>query len=141
MDSKSLFYEVAKLAEFDACDAIFWRWNEEHEELNVFATCSDVFDWGTADVELITEENLPVLKQAVADVREITGSDYSNQSDAFLLFCARVRGCRPQGAFYRYLDVTHMVPSGENRWGNPKTKRATTSTRRTTSVESWGHQD
>lgn len=100
---KDLVYEVIKLSQFGANEAIFWRWNLARTQIDVFAQCGDVFLWGCADVEQITWDNLDVLKQAVKDIEEASGSEYDNQDDAFYLFCARVRGMRPQGAMYKYL--------------------------------------
>ncbi|WP_016888285.1 hypothetical protein [Mycobacteroides abscessus] len=123
MSDKDLLYEVAKLAQFDACESIWWRWNEGRTELLVLVNCSDLFDWGTADCELVTEENLPILKQSIADVQVVSGSEYDGQSTAFLLFCCRVRKQRPQGAYYKYLTVHYSVPDGLNEWGNPKQRK------------------
>lgn len=112
MDDKTLFYEVAKLAEFDGNSAIFWRY--DNGRMRVFAECGDVFAWGCSDVEEITPDNLAMLRQAVADVRTLTTTETLEQrdaSDGFTLFCARARGMRPQGAFYKYLEV-HIVEPG-----------------------------
>lgn len=104
---KDLVYEVIKLSQFDANSSIFWRWNNDRTEIDVYADCSDVFAWGCSDGEQITWENLDVLRQSIADVESITENPYSNKDDGFLLFCARVRGMRPQGAMYKYLEVLH----------------------------------
>lgn len=108
---KDLIYEVLKLAQFDATESVWWRYNEDRTALRIFANCSDTFAWGCSDVEEITWSNLDVLKQAVKDVEEVVVSEYSNQDDAFLLFCARVRNMRPQGAMYKYLTVHHKDES------------------------------
>jgi hypothetical protein len=109
MSDKDLLYEVAKLSQFDACDAIWWRWDaqksSEGTRLMVLVNCNDLFYWGCADCEEVTEDNLPVLREAVADCERVSGSEYGNQDDAFLLFCCRVRGMRPQGAYYKHLKV------------------------------------
>lgn len=107
MNDKDILYEVAKLAQFNACESIWWRINADRSSeatgLRVLVDCSDVFEWGTADCEEVSVENLAVLQQAVADMRRATGSEYDGQSKAFLLFCARVRQQRPQGAYYKCL--------------------------------------
>jgi hypothetical protein len=60
----------------------------------VFVICNDVFYWGTADLEEVTPENFHILEQSLKD-DEFYGD---------ILFCARVRKMRPQGAFYKSLD-------------------------------------
>lgn len=115
MDNKTLFYEVGKLAERDANSSIMW--NVDGDQIAIAANCSDFFDWGTADCEEITAENFPVLQQAVSDIASIPGAD---PSDGFLLFCARVRNQRPQGAYYKYLTAHCRKPDGLNEYGNPK---------------------
>lgn len=119
MTNAELFYEVGKLAEFDACSSIFFRLNEDNrEQLDVYAECGDVFIWGASDVEPITEETLPVLRQAIADVEALGGM--WSQGDGFLLYCARMRKMRPQNAYYRNLRVHVSVPDGLNEYGHPK---------------------
>ena len=102
---KDLLYEVAKLSQFSANEAIFWRYNDERTQIDVYANCSDIFFWGCADAEPITWDNLQVLRDSVREVQELTGSEFSNQDDGLLLFVARVRNERPQGAFYKYITV------------------------------------
>lgn len=117
MNDQELLYEVAKLAEFDACGSIWWRCDDG--KLKVFVSCGDVFHWGFADLEEITEHNLPILRRSVEDVAAIAGSKYANQDDGFTLFCARVRGMRPQGAIYPHLTVKAYNPGPLNSAGNP----------------------
>lgn len=105
---KELPYHVMMLSAFDAADNIWWRIgdgkNPDDKELHIYALCNDLFHWGAADVEEITLENLPTLRQAVQDVAEVTGDIEANSDYAFLLFAARVRGMRPQKPFY---DTVH----------------------------------
>jgi hypothetical protein len=58
--------------------------------------CSDEFAWGTADLEQITPENIHELERAIADVKAID----KDIGHAFILFAARQRKMRPQGAAY-----------------------------------------
>jgi hypothetical protein len=70
--------------------------------------------WRTADAERITEANIGILEQAIKDC------------DEPLLFCARVRRMRPQGAMYKYIKMEHRHffdacgPERELDSGNPK---------------------
>jgi hypothetical protein len=58
--------------------------------------CNDVFGWGWADCENITEEALPAINQAVDDCN-------GDVELGAMLYCARVREERPQGAMYTYI--------------------------------------
>jgi hypothetical protein len=75
---------IKLMARYDAYDQIFWSTDAEPR-----INCSDFFAWGTADAEAVTAENFGVLEKAMQDGGESWGG---------LLFCARVRGERPQGA-------------------------------------------
>jgi hypothetical protein len=61
------------------------------------ADVSDVFAWGGSDYEEITPDRLPVLAQAMADLRAIHRHDDMYTVD---LYAARIRQMRPQGAAY-----------------------------------------
>lgn len=58
--------------------------------------CNDVFHWACADVEDVGEEDLPLLEQSLKDA--------DGGVDGAMLYCARKRGMRPQGAMYAYID-------------------------------------
>lgn len=88
---------VLKAFEFDGTDGLWWRFDDG--KLGMFATCSDFFEWGTADMEEIRPEDLELLEQAVKDTVELDGTNLW----AGELFCARKRGMRPQGACYKHL--------------------------------------
>ncbi len=77
------------IASEDMQSSVYWT-----QDLSVTLDCSDSFSWGTADAEPLTIEQLPILKQAIIDA----------EYDAELLYCARVRKMRPQGAMYEYID-------------------------------------
>ena len=96
-----LFYEVAKLAAPEGQDLLLWHVDEETGEIRVYANCSDVFQWGAADAEEITSENLLDLQQAIVDLRAVGG----DPADGFDLFAARIRGMRPQAACYKHYRV------------------------------------
>lgn len=72
-------------------------WHSDGATLTVSVDVSDVFAWGGSDAEDLTPERLPLLAQAVADLRAIHPSDDMYAVD---LYAARLRGMRPQGAAY-----------------------------------------
>jgi hypothetical protein len=73
-------------------------WGVENDTLWAGVLCNDVFAWASSDVEEITEETFPILKQAVADCLAI--DQCIGDCHAAMLYCARVRGMRPQGCCY-----------------------------------------
>lgn len=89
-------------------------------EIIFMVNANDLFYWATADGEEITPENLPVLKQAVRDVRAAFGVTdepapslrsepwdrwYHAGSRGATLFCCRVRGMRPQRPCYEHIPT------------------------------------
>lgn len=58
--------------------------------------CNDVFFWGSADAEDLSPETLGDLDAAIADC-------HGDEESGALLYCARRRGMRPQGAMYKYI--------------------------------------
>lgn len=80
--------------------------------------CSDVFFWGSADSETITEETFPDFLKAVDDCKG------SKEIGAWL-YCARIRKERPQGAAYTFIakDLWPLFdacgPEREVEFGNP----------------------
>lgn len=99
-----LFLKVAKLvAKYDCHHEIFW-----HESLKVFALVNDVFYWGTADAEEITEENFPVLETAFADIIAASKNHegpFLFGAEAIMLFACRIRNLRPQNAVLKMLTA------------------------------------
>lgn len=73
---------------------LFWR--VDNKKITFYAMCSDVFSWGTADCEEITERNFRELCFAIDDIRAID----KNSDLGLELFAARQRKMRPQGAAY-----------------------------------------
>lgn len=88
---------VLKAFELDATDSLWWSFTDGKPQL--YAKCSDFFEWGTADNEEIHPEDLDLLEQCVKDVTEL---DHTNMW-AGELFAARKRKQRPQGACYKHL--------------------------------------
>jgi hypothetical protein len=85
-------------ADIDAHSELFWR--AEGDEMRFFVICNDVFAWALADAEPLTPENIHVLEGALADLRAIREGA---EDEAPLLFCARSKGLRPQGAMYAHI--------------------------------------
>lgn len=93
MDNVKYFRKVLQLAiDYDLYDCLFWNNNEE--DIIFFIRCNDVFHWGCSDLEKITEESIPILK----DCMEIS------DLDGAMLFCSIQRKMRPQGEFYKYIE-------------------------------------
>lgn len=89
MEENEFIISILKLAnEYDFQDKLLW----DHE-LNFSISCSDFFCWGCADEEPVTKNDLELLKQSLKD--DSTTGD--------LLYCARKRKIRPQGAFYKII--------------------------------------
>ena len=95
----ALAWRVMSLFAFDDCDWLFWRFTDGR--LTIYVNCNDVFAWGCSDVEELTAENLHDAAQAKADVMALGGKGSYNWP---LLFCARQRKMRPQGAMYKHID-------------------------------------
>lgn len=111
---------VLKAFEFDQNDLLIWHM--DGDKVIFSAQVSDQFMWGSADAEYITEENLPILEQAYADLAAI---DKWNLSDLPVLFTARVRNMRPQGAAMKYIDpeqraLFEVFPERPKNLWNPK---------------------
>lgn len=104
-------------------DDLWWRTDGEYAPVTFFVKCSDVFEWGCADLEQITPENIHVLEQATKDCE---GAMKFGAVYAGILFCCRVRGMRPQGAIYDHYDkgMWHLLdaagPPREVGFGNPR---------------------
>lgn len=81
--------------EADLYGELFWRVGHPDPGLHLYALCNDVFWWGTADAEEITPENLPVLEQALVEVKDLGALNYLPE-----LFAARTRKMRPQRPWY-----------------------------------------
>lgn len=115
----AFIWRVLEQFAFDACDHLFFRVDDGHMSIGV--NCSDTFAWGCADFEEITPANLDILIAARKDVTDIDRLAWEWP----LLFCARVRAMRPQGAVYKSIKPTlhHLFdecgPSREAGLGNP----------------------
>lgn len=89
-----------RLTAFNNCEDLWWR--VDNGVLSVMIHCNDIFTWGCADAEVLTEQNIDLLEQTFAECKEKFGV-WGNLWAA-TLFCARSRKMRPQGAVYRHID-------------------------------------
>lgn len=101
------------LAEHEDTESVIWTydqpslfWNIKPENLKpedkgfkFFVLCSDLFEWGCADSEEITMENLPLLEKAYQLEKEATG--IKRGIYATTLFCCMSRKMRPQKPCYK----------------------------------------
>lgn len=69
--------------------------------VKVFARCSDWFAWASADAEEITKDDLPLLQQALGDLRKVDATYYLAE-----LFASRKRRMRPQKPRYKDMDAS-----------------------------------
>jgi hypothetical protein len=101
------------MQECDCRDDLWWQLNEDNSKIEFTINCSDMFWWGTADSEDVTPENIGELEKAIADMRALGGKAAEDSFVTFgqtvgqapLLFVARMRKMRPQGAMYSYLNT------------------------------------
>lgn len=97
------------------------EWHVTDDGVTFAVRCNDVFWWACADTEDITPENLAILVQSFDDVAAV---DDTETYWGVLLFCARVRGLRPQGCCYPKLATLWPLfdAAGPQRvidFGNP----------------------
>ena len=80
-------------------DGLHWKVaGDFNRDMRLFAICSDVFHWATADLEEITHQDEALLGHCAADL------DGPEQAYLPELFAARKRGMRPMRAFYKDMD-------------------------------------
>lgn len=95
-DAAHLAYLTAVLGAF--ADADYHDggllWHVKDGRVHFFATCSDTFHWASADAEEITEADVPLLRQCLADLKTIK-AEYELPT----LFSARKRGMRPMSVY------------------------------------------
>ncbi len=91
-------------------------WGRSDGQINAAVMCSDIFFWGCSDAEELTEEALPVLEQAYKDCDAIVlevfanGNELTGETFGSLLYCARQRKLRPQGACYKAVLPEELRP-------------------------------
>lgn len=72
--------------------------------LHVGVDVSDAFAWGSADAEDIDVDSLPALQAAAAEAAQALGAPPAPKHVA-VLYAARRRQMRPQGALYHHLPA------------------------------------
>ena len=85
-----------------------------------WVNCNDLFFWGCADSEEITEDNILDLSNALEECEAL-----GCRNEGFGLFVARRRGMRPQGAAYPSKPELVALydacgPKRETGLGNPE---------------------
>jgi hypothetical protein len=106
-----IFRVLRIFARADIRDELFWNFYEEGE-LKFFALCSDVFEWGTADMEEIRVEDLDLLEQTHRDLMATPVADPTHAWAVTWtadLYSARKRKKRPQGAVYKNMPEEVQV--------------------------------
>jgi hypothetical protein len=89
-------------------EGIWWKVSEaasdgDRREVRLFAICSNVFDWATADLEEITRDDAGLLQSCAADLGELEKGWLPE------LFAARKRRMRPMRPVYREMSGEHLV--------------------------------
>lgn len=72
-------------------------WYRTDDGIRFAVMCSDTFAWGSADVERIEPEDVPLLRQCLTDLR--AADPQLGECDLPELFAARKRGMRPMRLF------------------------------------------
>ena len=97
------------VGEHNFCDAVWWRCDGIYAPVTFLVNCNDFF-YPAADCEEVTEENIPVLRQAFEDCAALDKANPTPHEYAVfraeLLFVARVRGIRPRDDRYARLPAT-----------------------------------
>ena len=104
---RDFIFRVMKVFHFDNTDQLWWRVDDD--QLTLFAKCSDTFDWGTADCEEITEQNIDILEQSFDDC---TANSAGLIGECFIatLFASRVRKRRPMRMFMEKAEADGASP-------------------------------
>lgn len=79
----------------DSYELLMWRRTDDG--IRFSAMCSDTFAWASADAELIEPEDVPLLRQCLADLK--AADPQLGECDLPELFAARKRGMRPMRLF------------------------------------------
>ena len=99
-EATPFLWEVMELCDFGKggleIDMPAVRMDGEYAPITFLINCNDAFWWATADCEALTPENIHIMRESIADMEKVDGFHPE------LLFCARVRGMRPQSPYYKY---------------------------------------
>lgn len=99
-EAAEVFAMFAEAEDFEG--GLFWRVDMapgRDREMKLFAQCSDFFYWATADLEEITRDDIPLLRQTLSDLKAIGAEEELDH-----LFAARKRRMRPQRPCYKDFD-------------------------------------
>lgn len=98
MDLDFILRVLTVFSQADNTDGLWWK--ASGGVVKFYAMCNDLFYWAAADYERITPENIDALEQAFKDASAACGDEWNGHGA--LLFAARQRKMRPQGAYYKY---------------------------------------
>ncbi len=111
MDPELIKMLLRVVATYDLCYELYWD-----TDLQFCINCNDVFFWGCADAEDVeTEEDIKLLEKCLSET----------ETDGMILYCARRRKMRPQGAIYKGIEEKNWPlfnecgPEREIGLGNP----------------------
>lgn len=79
------------VAKHDLFGEVFWHSDFKFVGIN----CNDVFYWGCADLEAVS---------SLEDVQLLDECCEKSKYDGAMLYCAKKRKMRPQGAMYKHID-------------------------------------
>lgn len=91
--------------EHDIIGMLYWHCKDKLEAIKFALNTNDLFVWGSADAEAITEDNFELLKKSVQECVAI--DPVLGEINGCELFACRMNKMRPQGAAY---------PENKNLW-------------------------
>ena len=100
-EAAEVFALFAEAEDFDS--GLLWRVDMTpgaNREMRLFAECSDLFHWATADFEEIAVEDTPLLRRTLDDLKPLRA-----EYELGHLFAARKRGLRPQKPCYKGMEA------------------------------------
>lgn len=99
-EAAEVFALFAEAEDFDS--GLLWRVDmapDAGREMRLFAECSDLFHWATADAEEITVDDVPLLRRTLDDLKPLRA-----EYELGHLFAARKRKLRPQRPCYKDME-------------------------------------
>lgn len=101
MDKLDIALRVLQItSKYDECESVWWRTDGVYAPVTFLVNCNDLFYWACSDAEEITQDNIDIFEASYADAAECVGYGEMHAGE---LFCCRVRGMRPQGAYYEHI--------------------------------------
>lgn len=100
-EAAEVFALFAEAEDFE--NGVFWRVDIKpgaDRDMKLFAECSDLFFWATADAEEITVDDIPLLARTLLDLK-LLDAEY----ELGHLFAARKRKLRPQKPCYKDMEA------------------------------------